>query len=848
MKKLLAILILSFLVTGCDQGGGASDGDSTNVTPTPPPTPDPPSPPEPPEIVLPQALNVATQRFSTSEYLSGSYKYQDDNGDAEGKSALAWKDSNGNILAQGDTFKYDSLTAPGTMRFCVTPYTYAGLAGNEVCSAPVDVVTSVENKEMSTDWSTNTDYIPSEGPSGNVHFYFNINIEPGTQGIVDQTTLTMASQTAIDRGADGVHAGFDLDQVYAINDGNNITLVNNTPRVFENPVIRINNDFYYQLSFTIPAFTNTQVTGYTGDEIHHISFMDPNPGYKSIVKKYDNYEYQFPLSTVNSNALTQGGAPKNQTQGNPTDKKTVTKGVPFRISMTNDAIKTADFKANSILAGFNTYCYTGVEPPCLESVTDDQTEQYNGTFRILKMFNNRYDAIKFYFDWFNNDLDLNGKSIGYPYLTPNEEASWCNDSDGIGTDGISGDAGCGFNGVEHVYQYRLRGLKRILSHHTSNYIYNFNDPDYVNNAVGVSYMDPRTTTNNSIGIEVRNIDAIVTFAHENTHSLGYSDASGLPPWQGGNYAYANSNAQYGAGGLFNLGFNMDFWGSVIPGDPNYNKAIEKSDYVADYHWVDPLTVDVHFYAKNPAKNSAVLRNLVVVAEDEESTKGFSGNTTDMNTYTYFDTDGSLTTQSDVTIINKNTVRIKLNSQIVNHSKTLFVSASSADTNDDNGVWKTGYNQHTGDNIALQIPYDRNISIKDEEHKVIYFSELSNVDETMRDGNIAHIGKNTDYPRVAPDYYLTENYYKKFTLDESQNYCVSQGYKGLGAIPGINNLDTLANKIMQYVYKGTIVGLDGNGSPIMVQTIVDNWPPVDAEVIDASSNTASLIVCSDQSYN
>lgn len=807
--------MLSLLVSGCDSGGSDNEA-SNNPHPTPPSPPAPPTPPVP--DILPMALNLNITDAMTSEYLTGSYEYKDD--DAEGKSALVWRDPENNVVGQGRTYDYSHLHKPTSVKFCVTPVTFNAREGNEVCSKITSVIVSEESREMSTDWKTDTDFNSGEGPSGNIHFYFNINLEPAVSNAVNTATLKMGTPVPIDRGIEGVHSGFDLDHIYAMSNNNEIKLINKTPRIIEDPVIRINDDNYYVIHGSVPEFSETVIVGYTG-KIDTITFMDPNPGYKNIISGYDNYENDYNNHVSNDlGSVLENGV---YSTINYPRKKKIAAEVPL-------AKNSASFK------GFTTgYCFQGAPDPCQESLTDDQVEEYNGTFRILKILNNRYDAIKYYFDWFNNDIDLNGEILGLPYLTPNEESVWCSEVDG------ENDAGCGGGGVEHKYQYRLHALKRILTHARTDYIFDFNDTYYVAGAAGKASIDPQTTTNTVVGIEDRFNANIATFSHENSHRLGYSDASGIPPWEGGNYGYENANADAGAGGLYNLGSNMDFWGSVIPDDKNYNKAIEKSDFIADYHWVDPLTVDVHFYAKYPTKVQSAIKNLVVLAEDEESIKGFSGNQTDYKTYTFFDKDGSLTTQSKISVINKNTVRIKLDYQIVNHSKTLFVAASSADTNDDTGKWKTGYEQHNGDNIALEIPYDKNIEIKDDNNQIAYLSKLSNTTETMRNGNIAHIGQNDDSPIGAPDYYLPESYYEKFSIDEAQSYCQSQGYKGLGLIPDVDSLDILASRVVQFVYKGTVVGLDKNNKAVMIKSDIGSSPY--GTNVDPDTNYASLLVCS-----
>lgn len=93
----------------------------------------------------------------------------------------------------------------------------------------------------------------------------------------------------------------------------------------------------------------------------------------------------------------------------------------------------------------------------------------------------------------------------------------------------------------------------------------------------------------------------------------------------------------------------------------------------------------------------------------------------------------------LTKINNNTIRIQLTNPIKNNSKSLFVFASSAGTNDNQAVWKTDYNQSVNDSFAIQILYDKETNVV--EGNIAYVTSLTENNAIIKYGSMGHIGKN-----------------------------------------------------------------------------------------------------------
>jgi hypothetical protein len=838
MEQKLAMAASVFLIalspvvlSGCDNGGssgsssssasggGSSGGSGGDPTPTPPATD------------VPKAVNLSIRTLFTNGKLEGSYQYSDEDNRAEGNSEISWLNASGGVIGNTDILPIDPSLYNQNVKHCVTPVTYDGVAGGQTCSAAFDVKWDTKTVAYSTDWNTDTDYINDtahddvrNGPSGNVHFYYNINLQPVATGAYSLDTLSTGTETSISRN---FYDGFNMDDIYAaVNDAGDITLTNDTPRTVKEPVIRINDDYYYQLSgYTLKPFTMVKVTGYAGNAVRNIAFVDPSPAFKLNVDGFWQGEDELarPEGTPFIAEKLSAGLNKKNYDGKATLQEMIDKTI---VSLLSDS-------------------HTVYGP-----VGQSQAQQYMQFMIMSKILYNRFDTIKLFFDSMNGYQGLEGTALGYPFDNLSSSGSAC-DPELLDPSTTGWGNACGANNVVAPYAYRLHALKRLVSHEPDTlYKVLVHDDEASGRAdinpvaapgtLGVMYF---SDTNTSMPDDVWEIPA-----HESGHRQGYSDNSGL--------TYGWADGDYG-GPLDHFLQNLDYYHRDNAGDIDLTQpVVEASNYFADYHWVDNKTVDVTFYSKG---DRTPLRNVAVLAEDEESGRSFPdffgtwdtcmnanwGDVSDCETYASVDWDGSLRATPELTVINSHTIRITLQAPVENYSKTLLVFASSADTNDDVGIWKTNYQQSTADSVAIQIPYDREMNTVDTEHHVAYVTALQNFN-VVRGGSTGHIGGNGVRGVTAPDYYLPGSFYRSYTADTAAQHCKDLGYSGLGVIPyatGTSSSDPLGNLIYQYVHDGVMIGLS-NTDKTSIQVIkgeLNNTHPISVAG-NSNSDSANLLVC------
>lgn len=804
---ILTVLTCSFILSGCDNSS-SSDHSSSQPVPPEPPTPEPPTP----EANVPSASDIVIRTLHTSEMLQGAYLYSDKDNRAEGNTLREWTDSEGNVLSTQNPLPVTLDIENKTIKYCVQPVTFDGVSGEKVCSASMNIQYDAQPVTYSTDWNSDTDAtndvnpwynnLSRNVPAGNVHFYYNIDLTPLSPESTSLKKISAGEERKIERN---FYDYFDLDNVYTSYDDNKVlTLTNNTIRSLKDPVIRVKSDDYYYLDgYTLPPFTTVQINGVTIPDNAPVAFVETSPAFKGQVNAYD-----------------QGDTLKQSMEHAITD---VFSGKYDKRKMLLPVGRNTVADSSSVL-------------------NEEQAEMFNQLLRSLKLGYNRFDTIKFYFDSFENFKTFDGVETGQPfsnmltyYLEPLNGT--CND--------FSVNA-CGLNGVTAKYAYRVNAYKRIISHaaDTTYSLYGETGGYSTSEPYGIS------TTGLSEGMfsTVVGIDVV---NHENAHSLGYNEDSGL--------AYGWSDM------LHTLMMKMDFFpvkdGIMID---TAQPVIEASDYYADYHWIDPTTVDVHFYAKY--SNARPIKNIAILAGDEESLLSFpnfcgdwgasSGAdgcdpaAMDFGTYSSFNADGSIMLDKQLTKINNNTIRIKLTNPIKNNSKSLFVFASSADTNDNQGVWKTDYSQSVSDSFAIQIPYDKEINVV--EGNIAYVTSLTDNDAILRYGSTGHIGKNGEYDVGLPNYLLPDTFYNSYTAAEAEKKCIDTGYKGIGVLsfePSDSENDPLALKIGNYIINGTIIGYAKNNPQEleMVQQTLKNgtgYRTGDAYSIvkDVTTDKANVIVC------
>jgi hypothetical protein len=831
MAGIFLIASTSVVLSGCDNGSsaGSSSSDSgSGGNPTP-------NPPDPVVPGVPEASNLSIRSLFTNGKLKGTYQYSDVNKRAEGNSVISWLNSSGETIGNADILSIDPTLYNQNVKYCVTPVTYDGVEGKQTCSAVFDIKWDTETVAYSTDWNTDTDYINDSanndvrnGPSGNVHFYYNMNIQPVSTDAYSLDTLSTAAETTISRN---FYDGFNIDDIYVdVNVSGEITLTNNTPRTVKEPIIRINDDYYYQVTgYTLKPFTTVKIVGYSGNAIKNITFVDPSPAYK-----------------LNVEGFWQGEDELAHPEGTPFIAEKI--GVKSMGNSSKEKGGGYDIK-NSIISLVSDN-HTQYGP-----VNESLARQYTQYIIMAKLLYNRFDTMKLFFDSMNGYQGLDGTVLGTPFDNVTSTDSACA-PELLDPTTVGGLNVCGANNVVAPYAYRLHALKRLLS----------NEPDtlykhlaYDDMAEGRSDIDPRAEPG-TLGITTFS-DAPTsmedftwsTVSHESSHRMGYSDGSGLT------YGWANGSSD---GPLDHFQQNLDYYHLDSTGSIDLTQpVVETSHYFADYHWVDNKTVDVTFYSKG---DSSPLKNIAVLAEDEQSGRSFpnffgtwnycessdwsdptTGDISDCETYSSVDWDGSLRATPDLTVINNHTIRITLQAPIENYSKTLMVFASSADTNNDVGIWKTNYQQSTADSVAIQIPYDQEMNTVDTEHNVAYVTALQDFN-VVRGGSTGHIGGNGVRGIVVPNYYLPASFYRSYNADDAAQHCKDLGYAGLGVIPyatGTSSSDPLGNLIYKYVYDGVMIGLSNTDrtSLQIIKGQLNNTHPVSIEGNPATDN-ANLLVC------
>lgn len=749
--KKIAIVILIVSVVGCN--GGNSDDPSSPVPPTPTPTP----PPEP-AVELPVATNLSVTHLQTSEIYKGNYQYYDKQGRKEGNSIYHWKDDKGNLLSIKREIQDSEVIHNKNIQFCVEPVAYDGSKGSEVCSSFSNIEFSSSPSLISTDWNTDNDFKNQQNnnkvSSGNVHFYYNTSIKPLNPEQYDLQELTVIESVAKNRN---FYDPFSMDDIYAeYNEDNFIVLHNNTPRMISEPVIRVNNDYYYIARNTIiQPFSDTTFQFKSDEKVKSISFIDPNPSF--ILRAKD-----FPR-------VIPEGMNDHENQYTP--------------------------------------------------VNEDYTQRYQWIFSTLKLLYNRFDTVKYYFDVMNDFKSIEGGDLSTPFSDASIiNTHICNNLHYI----------CGDYNVTAKYAYRLHALKRILSHNTESDFYHL---AYSPSAGGVGTIS---------GINTEGMIALSegmyypgAGEHENAHRLGYGHDSGVTSdWDD-------------AINVFN--HHMDFYS-----DSNIRtQPIEKNDYFSDYNWIDPLTVDVHFFSS--ANKTDTLKNMVVIAEDEESRVSVpetSSPEPDYNAYTNIDPSGGFSLTSELEVINDSTIRIHLNKPLLNNNKTLLLLATRSDTNDEAGVWKTDYTHETNDNVSVRIYYDKGINVHDDNLQISFVDNLSDSDNMLKNGSSGHIGHSGKTEVTAPYFQFENSLYQSYSIEEAESECQALGYAGLGKLPFLPityGEGPMADLIQQFVSGGTIIGKDENGIVKMVGTT-----PNDSEyhpssfAVDTSQGKATLLVCSNYS--
>jgi hypothetical protein len=778
------------LLSGCDNSGSPSSSSGDKPTP---PDPAPPTP----ETVVPKAMDIGFSTIYAKEQYMGSYTYSDTQQRPEGNSTTGWYDSAGNLLVLGKTLQLDTSMNGKVVKYCVTPITFDGVSGSLTCSSPQQLNWKITELNLATDWNTDTEIRSGEeSNSGNIHFYEGVNITPLTSSLSLKNTLTIANSTEITHD---YLSGYDFDDIYAYVKDGTVILHNNTSRSISEPVIRINDSDYYSLpGYTLKPFTDTQLTGVSADSIKSITFMDTSPAWKFNFFGFNTWD-----GPVSTDAI----------------KGAVQKRIP--------GTQLGNIGEEYVIAN------------------QDQVNQYYAIFSMLKLAYNRFDVIKYYFDVMENNSAVDGSSVGYPFDNTSDSVIGfaCPEARSVcGSE--STDPGLA---VAEKYIYRFHALRRMIAHaQNTSLVILSDDPN-----AGYGDMDVDAHPGNIQTVLAVNTDTS-NLGHETFHRLGYSDKSGLTWWGGGDY-----NTQPSP--LFNYIKNLDFYINNRNGDDQIDGSktvVESSDYFADYLWISPTVVDVHFYSKNTTSNP--LTHIAIMGGDEESlldtpyTPGTSSDGIDSTTYQILNTDGRVTLDNKVQQIDDHTLRIYLKYPMRTHYNTLFVFASSADSNDDNGVWKTNFVQKTSDSMALQIQYDQEINITDSSGNLAFIADLDNRKDILDNGNVAHIGRNGYSDVAAPDYALSASLYKKYSVDTAEQHCKDLGYSGLGVLPAsIGN--ELSETISKYVYGGTIVGFDHNnpGEVQVVQSVVNytsgsayHTKPSSftAQQVDISSTDINLLVC------
>lgn len=783
------------MLTGCDNSSTESENSST-PEPTPQPTPEPT--PEP-SVSIPEAQNVSIRELYTSEILDGTYNYSDPKHREEGHSLQQWVDGNNTVLADGITLSINKLQNNVKVRYCVTPVTFDGISGNQKCSQPYSVQYSPELMDVTTDWSTDTDKIDDpthgdqrESQSSNIHFFDDITLTPVLNDEYGLKTLTVTSGKKIDHQ---FYDGFDIDDIYADKDpSGQILLYNNTARTIEEPIVRVGTDSYYIVkNAELPPFTVISLAGLTVSKNTPLSFIDTSPAFKTRVYGFD----QNPINSIEKQKKLNSYSIVDYRED--IGKKPILS--KHRESLKNDG-------------------------QTLFPVSETDAMKITNVLLLSKIIYNRFDTIKLYFDSMNDFKDSNGNDLLWPF--GDEKPS------GICSAWDDAFNACGANNVVSKYAYRVQALTRLINHAPyTKYQMMISDCCYGN-----------SDANADIGpgvmkLAIDHAADFNTITHENSHRLGYSDLSGIA------YGWADELESF----IKNMSFYYD--GDILAA--NSTKPItEKSDFFADYNWVDSKTVDVHFFSKS---NAGTIKNIAILAGDQESwldypnfygTWATGDDISDYATYQANDSDGRLLI-SDVEKLNSQSIRIHLKNEFQNHAHTLFVFASSDDSSGSNGVWKVNYNTLQQNNFAVKITYDRSINAEDG-HGNYFSASLSDQSDILRNGNSAHVGHNGESLITTPTYYIDGANYVDYSQDEAITYCKENGFADLGMLPFAptsDSNDALANYVESKIYNGIIIGKEfGKSNSIqMVKTGMSPYNHPISTIVDDKTSRANMIICS-----
>lgn len=278
--KPLAIFVASSLILslmiGCDNG--SSSDSSSNPSPPVPPTP-------PVSASKPIASNVTVS--NNNGVLSGTYIYSDEDGAKEGRTLLYWKENDA-LIRSGTMFNVVAKDLNKPLLFCVTPVTYDGVQGNEVCSNEVSV--NAIQLSATMDFPTTI--------KNQLNIYQNVNVIPDspTDNGLQKVNVGWASDAYI-KQLRSDYDGFNLNDMgtYTRVDEDVFGISNHTPRTLQNPVVRVKLksdglNHFYQFNQDLAPFSSSELDSATRpfsvSDVMESQLIDPNPLYRNMIDHF----------------------------------------------------------------------------------------------------------------------------------------------------------------------------------------------------------------------------------------------------------------------------------------------------------------------------------------------------------------------------------------------------------------------------------------------------------------------------------------------------------------------------------------------------------------------------------
>ncbi|HHT1113165.1 TPA: hypothetical protein ACTYBL_005095 [Klebsiella aerogenes] len=289
--KVIATLLISMTLFGCDGGGGgdtssnSSSSDSGSDTNGDTPTPV--------EYAKPVANHVSVT--DTAGKLQGTYAYSDSDDIPEGKSLLYWRDKSKTIISNGSSFNIDAAYLNKMLYFCVLPVSSEGMQGDEQCSSP-QVVGGIQ-------------LTPTVNESGTLEFFNDADItpaQPDDYNLIDVSSFTYNSNAYI-RVYRTNYTGYNINDISTYKNDTTIGVANFTDRTFLDPIVKITltsgKVYHIKLNTTLNPFTQIELDmtslPFTVDEVQDMMFIDPNPLFRlqidafSSPKNNDNSDVEF---------------------------------------------------------------------------------------------------------------------------------------------------------------------------------------------------------------------------------------------------------------------------------------------------------------------------------------------------------------------------------------------------------------------------------------------------------------------------------------------------------------------------------------------------------------------------